>query len=81
MVSDLEKSLTFYNGLLNLNIAAKFGGENHQIVMLGEEKGSKIELIFEPGRKIENAGNGLSIGLEASHLDKLVEKIKNTGLA
>ena len=34
-VSDLEKSLFFYTKLLNLEVAAKFGDENHKIVMLG----------------------------------------------
>lgn len=79
-VSDLQKSLSFYNGLLNLNIAAKFGSDNHQIVMLGEENGTKIELIFEPHRKLENVGKGVSIGLEAPRLDELMEKIKSAGL-
>jgi lactoylglutathione lyase len=78
-VSDLEKSLTFYNGLLNVGVSARFGDENHQIVMLGEADAAKIELICEPGAKVENPGNGVSIGLEADDLDKLVGELKDRG--
>lgn len=78
-VSDLEKSLSFYNKLLNVAVSAKFGDENHQIVMLGEADGAKIELISEPHTKIENPGNGVSIGLEPDNLDTLIGILKDQG--
>ena len=78
-ISDLDRSLFFYNGLLNLDVAAKFGNEEHQIVMLGSESESKIELIFEPKMKIENPGNGVSIGLEVVDLDRLIDVLKEHG--
>lgn len=78
-VSDLEKSLAFYNGLLNIGVSARFGDENHWIVMLGDADSAKIELICEPGAKVENPGNGVSIGLEADDLDKLVGELKDRG--
>jgi len=79
-VSDLEKSLFFYAELLNLEIAEKFGSEEQQIVMLGKTDESKIELICEPNAKIENPGNGVSIGLEIDDLDRLVHILKENGI-
>ena len=79
-VSDLDKSLFFYKDLLALDIAARFGTEAHQIVMLGHADAPKIELIFEPNTKIENPGNGVSIGLEADDLDQLIDRLKEHGL-
>ncbi len=78
-VSDLDKSLYFYTKMLKLNVSARFGDENHQIVMLGEADGAKIELIFEPNTKRENPGNGVSIGLETDNLDKLIDELNNMG--
>lgn len=78
-VSDLEKSIFFYNHLLNLEIFTKFGGEEYQIVMLGKADGPKVELIFEPNTTIEKPGNGVSIGLEADNLDQLVSVLKEHG--
>ena len=78
-VSDLEKSLFFYTKLLSLEVAAKFGDENHKIVMLGKADEAKVELIFEPNSEKEIPGNGVSIGLEADHLDQLVSVLNDHG--
>ena len=79
-VSDMEKSLAFYNGLLKLEIAARFGSEEHQIVMLGKNDGPKIELICEPNYNTENLGHGVTVGLEPENLDALVDSLKEQGL-
>jgi len=78
-VCDLEKSLYFYCDLLNLEIAAKFGNSDHQIAMLGKKDETKIELIFEPNKKIDNPGNAVSIGLEADNLEQLIDTLKENG--
>lgn len=78
-VSNLEKSLFFYSKLLNLDIAAKFGSSEHQIVMLGKADETKIELIYESHSKIDNPGNGVSIGLEADDLDQLIGVLQENG--
>ncbi len=80
-VCDMEKSLFFYNNLLNLEIAEKFGSSNHQIVMLGKKAETKIELICEPNKKIDNPGNGVSIGLEADDLEQLVGVLRENGFS
>lgn len=78
-VSDLQKSLSFYTNLLNLDIAERFGTSEHQIVMLGKKDEPKIELICEPGKKIENSENGVSIGLEADNLEQLIQVLQENG--
>jgi lactoylglutathione lyase len=78
-VSNLEKSLFFYTKLLNLDIAAKLGSQEHQIVMLGKADETKIELIYESDSKIDNPGNGVSIGLEADDLDQLIGVLQENG--
>lgn len=78
-VSDLDKSMAFYTEVLNLEIAAKFGNEERQIVMLGKADETKVELIFEPTAKVENPGKGVSIGFEIDDLDGLVSKLKESG--
>lgn len=78
-VGDLEKSLFFYTNLLHLGIAAQFGSPDHQIVMLGKENETKIELIYEPDTKVDQPGNGVSIGLEADNLDRLITVLRENG--
>jgi len=78
-VCDLEKSLFFYTNLLNLDIADKFGSVDHQIVMLGKNNETKIELICEPNKKISNPGKGVSIGLEADDLEQLIGVLQENG--
>lgn len=79
-VKDLEKSMYFYTELLGLPVNGKFGGEGHQIVMLGEEKEPKVELIYNSGTEISGVGVGVSVGLAFANLDQLVERLKAEGL-
>lgn len=78
-VSDLEKSVAFYTQDLGMEVAARFGSEGHQIVMLGKEEEAKVELICESSAKIESPGNGVSIGLQSEDLDALVDALKAKG--
>lgn len=78
-VCDLEKSLSFYTSLLNLDIVEKFGNSDHQIVMLGKKDEAKLELIYEPNKKIDDPGKGVSIGLEADDLEQLIGVLQENG--
>lgn len=78
-VCDLEKSLSFYTSLLNLDIVEKFGSPDHQIVMLGKKDEAKLELICEPNKKIDDPGKGISIGLEADDLEQLIGVLQENG--
>ncbi|MDD4390795.1 MAG: VOC family protein [Eubacteriales bacterium] len=79
-VSDLEKSMRFYTELLPLQVATKIGTDDHQIVFLGKDDSAKVELIYEKGGNVENAGKGVSVGLECDNLDQLVDKLKVNNL-
>jgi len=75
-VSNLENSLAFYSGLMGLGPMAKMGSPAHQVVMLGENGQTKLELIFEPGRPIsENPGGIISMGYAPEDLDAFMEKV------
>lgn len=79
-VTNLDNSLKFYKDLLGMKIARVIEAGNHQIVMLGEDDGAKIELIPISTASRENLGNGVSIGIAFKELDDLVEKIKSKNI-
>lgn len=78
-VSDLEKSVAFYTESLGMEVAARFGSEGNQIVMLGKADEAKVELICDSSDKIDMPGNGVSIGLQSEDLDALVATLKAKG--
>lgn len=78
-VHDLEKSVAFYTQSLGMEVAARFGDENHPIVMLGKDDAAKVELIGEPGTVVESPGSGVSIGLKTENLDALIDALKAEG--
>ena len=60
-VSDLDKSIAFYSGLLDLPVIERFHGTGNEIAMLGEADGTHLELLCRPGRP-ETVGQGVSVG-------------------
>ncbi|MBR6701435.1 MAG: VOC family protein [Firmicutes bacterium] len=77
-VSDLEKSIKFYEDVLKIKVLGDMRGMGMPIVFLGEEeKDVKVELI---GNK-ENAfkGSGISAGFHVADLDAAYEEVKNMG--
>jgi len=78
-VADLEKSVQFYTGFFGLEIASRFGSPGHQIVMLGKENETKIELLYEMNVKVEDPGKGISIGLEVQQMEELVKRLEDEG--
>ena len=80
-VSDMEKSLAFYSGLMGLGPIAKMGSPAHQVVMLGENGETKLELIYEPGRALpENPGGTISMGYAPNNLDEFMAKVAEAGI-
>ena len=61
-VRNLEDSLAFYHNLLGLPIHDRFGPPGHQIVMLGTDPGTKLELIESAEPLPEVPAPGLSLG-------------------
>lgn len=80
-VSDLDKSLAFYSELMGLGPVAKMGSPAHQVVMLGENGQTKLELICEPGKAIPEAPGGLiSMGYAPDDLDAFMAKVAEKGI-
>ena len=78
-VSDMEKSLAFYNGILGMPVRERFTApqDGAEIVMLGEEGSAMLELISRGAP--ENAGQGISIGLPFADLEAIGEKLVSAG--
>jgi lactoylglutathione lyase len=73
----MEESLKFYNEVIGLKIAERFNaGEEMQIAMLGENNGTKVELIYDKNQKDFGFGEGISIGFQVESLDKAMELVK-----
>jgi len=80
-IKDMDKSLAFYNGLLGLPVAERFGPPEHQITMLGHETGTKLELLCG-GASIDGpVGQGVSMGFTPDNMGELLEKLAAAGVA
>jgi len=80
-VSDLKKSLKFYSEFMGLGPIARMGMPEHQVVMLGNNGETKLELIYEPGRAIpENPGGTISMGYAPDNLDEFIAKVSEAGI-
>jgi lactoylglutathione lyase len=77
-VSDLEKSLKFYNEALGLPISVRFPSGTSEIVFLGEGE-TKIELIG--GAVSPSVGADISWGFEVDSLEETREMLAALGIA
>ena len=80
-VADIEKSLAFYNGLLGLPVAGRMGVPGHEIVMLGPDEGTKLELISTGEPAPEHPGQGVSMGFTPDNMGELLDKLAAAGVA
>lgn len=79
-VTDMEKSLHFYEALLGMNVAEHIPGEGLDINMMGTENGVCIELIRINGETVAEPGHGVSIGLGVERVDELAARLKAAGI-
>ena len=80
-VSDLDKSVKFYSEFMGLGPIIRLGNPQHQVVMLGEDGETKLELIYEPGRTLpENPGGVISMGYAPENLDAFMAKVAEAGI-
>lgn len=77
-VTDLARSLRFYHELLGLPIAERFGPPEHEIVMLGDETGTKLELLCGPAPAPR--GQGVSLGFAPENMAALLEVLSAEGM-
>lgn len=80
-VKDIEKSLKFYQGVLHLPLNSRFNANGVEIVMLGEDEKTKIELLQDGKSHITGGAAGVSIGLEVESLDKSLAYMESKGFS
>jgi lactoylglutathione lyase len=76
-VKDLERSLAFYHGVLELPITRRMPGPQGP-VFLGEKDEPAIELI---GGKADPQFSGFSIGFQVPSLEEATRKLASLGIA
>ncbi len=77
-VSDMERSLGFYEGFLGLKAVRRIGSPHGEIVFL-EGGGAEIELIAEPGAV--DPGSGQTLGFETDSLESAMALANDMGVA
>jgi lactoylglutathione lyase len=77
-VSDLEKSLGFYQGLLGLKLVRRGPSGNGELAFLGEAGQPNIELICHPGEALP-AYSGFTLGFRVDSLKEGTAKLEQAG--
>jgi lactoylglutathione lyase len=77
-VSDMEASLSFYNGLLGLPVRAAIPYRTGEMAMLGRDGMPMIELISRANGDAV-AYSGFSVGIAVGSLDEAVKKLASHG--
>ena len=79
IVSDIEKSIQFYEEVAGLTIRNKFSAGSKTLAFLSDKDGdTQIELIQDENEKIYS-GSGISIGLEVENVEEYMEKLNLMG--
>ena len=80
-VNNMEESIKFYKDVIGLKISERFNiGEEIEIVMLGQNRGPKVEIICNKKQKAPQLKEGISIGFEVESLDKAIDLIKDKNI-
>ncbi len=74
-VSNLDKSIEFYSGLLGMEVISRFEGAGNQIAMLGESDHAHLELICNGEPAPENPGAGVSVGFYVDDAQDTIQKL------
>ena len=79
-VKDLQRSVSFYQEVLGLEIRSKFHtGDATEIVMLGKENATLVELVCN--QKLVVSTSCLSMGFEVEGtLEETMEQLKQKGI-
>ena len=78
MVSDIEKSVQFYTGVLGLRLKARYGDEFAEV----EAPGTIIALHpLNKSRPVPSKSESMSIGFSVDKLDKAIDELKSKGVS
>jgi len=76
-VKDMEESLRFYRDIVGLPVTRKFpAGPGRDIVFLGFEGGTEIELISGAQGAL-SFGQDISIGFEVESLEQMIRSLRD----
>ena len=79
IVSDIEKSIQFYEEVAGLTIRNKFSAGSKTLAFLSDKDGdTQIELIQDENEKIYS-GCGISVGFEVENVEEYMEKLNLMG--
>lgn len=80
-VRDLEKSLKFYQSILNLRLNRRFTSPDGSVIAFLSDGGSAdVELIYNE-KSVKYDGKGISIGFKVPDLDVALAEVKAKGIA
>lgn len=79
-VKNFAESLDFYHNLLGLKIASEVENDEIKMVMLGDDKQTKIELIHYKNELVSNYVSNISIGLRVDSLENTIEYLNNNNI-
>jgi lactoylglutathione lyase len=79
-ISDMEASLRFYSEILGLPISSRHSGYGKDIVMLGLENQTKVELLHEDNGMTLKPEAGISIGFFVESLEDAMESLTGHGI-
>lgn len=80
MVTDMEKSLSFYQEIVGLPVVRRVNAwPAADIAFLGEGE-TKVELICNKGTNTVNLGQDISLGFEVESLDDMLAFVKEKGV-
>ena len=80
MVRDLEKSLAFYQSVLDLKIKRRFKTpDGAEIVFLSDGDSADVELIYNE-KAVKYEGKGISLGFETANLADAIASVKAKGI-
>ena len=79
IVSDIDKSIQFYEEVSGLTIRNKFSAGSKTLAFLSDKDGdTQIELIQDENEKTYS-GSGISIGFEVENVEEYMEKLNSMG--
>ena len=79
IVSDIEKSIKFYEEVAGITIRNKFSAGGKTLAFLSDKDGdTQIELIQDENEK-SYSGSGISLGFAVPNVEEYMEKMKSMG--
>lgn len=82
-VINMEKSVQFYKDVVGLEIQRQFtASPTMEIVFLGDQDGTKVELIFDRDNEVQlGYPEHLSLGFAVDNIEEKIKEVSQKGVA